>query len=371
MTDTLLETGPRVEAKDDGSSRWYPHPVTADEYLSVTWVTGAATSKPWLANWAASMAAKYAVDFVAKWQATFRDEGRDAAVKEITRVSAADRDLKAEVGIYEHDVVEALFIDHPIPGIPDHIAGRVIEVDDELVVIDQHWLDQIADGFLNFVTDFGISPVAAECTVASDEHRAAGTIDGLVRSVHWPDWLIGMDTKTGAKLGPEILAQLGPYAHFPHLWLRNGQIVKKPTVDRWAVLHLRASYSRGYKLLILTAEEIALGWEWWQQCRRQVEFAAQVPKRFGHVLYPPLPDGTQPPPMVEDLRSYAGCSRAVKPLLAAEFVWIRDVAQLHRADVAAIKGVGPKTLDALTGVLAEFGLAFRGEQIPAQRGKVA
>jgi hypothetical protein len=373
--DTLLEAGARVEAQDDGSSRWYNHPVTGERYLSVTWVTGATTSKPWLGAWSAKMAAEYAVDFAARWQATQRTEGRDAAVKQIKKIAAANRDLKAEVGRYEHDVIEAMFLDHPIPGIPDHLDGQVVEVDDELIVIDQAWLDSLADGFLNFVADFDISAVAAECTVASDKAKGAGTIDGLVRSAFFRGELIGMDTKTGKHLGPEVLAQLGPYDRFEFIWLRSGAIVRKPPVDRWAILHLRSSYARGYKLIFVTADELQQGWEWWLKCRAQVAAAEAVPKRFGHVLYPPLPDGTQPPPMLEDLTSYPGCSRAVKPLVEAGFTWLADVAVLHRADVREIKGVGPKTVDALAAVLAECGLAFAGEQapeqVPAQRKAVA
>jgi hypothetical protein len=361
VTDTLLETGPRLGADDDHKN--YYHPLTADPYLSVTYAIGVATSKPWLGAWAAKLAAEYAVDFVAKWQATFRKDGRDAAVNEIKRISAATRDLKADVGTYQHDVVEALFLDRTLPLIPDHLDGRVIEVDEELVTIDQEWLDAMADGFLNFVTDFGWKAIASECTVASDEHRAAGTIDGLGRSVFWPDDLIMIDTKTGAHLGPEVLAQCGPYWKFPHLWMRNGTIVRKPKIDRVAILHLRPSYARGYKLITVTQDELELGWAWWQQCRRQAEFSELVPKRFGHALYPPLADGSQPPPMVEDLKSYPGCSRAVKPLVAAGFVYMTDVAELHRKDVLAIDGVGKVTVNALAGVLAEFGLAFRGEQM--------
>lgn len=365
---SLLETGPRIEAHDDGSSRWYNHPLTGNRHLSVTWVTGCCQSKPWLAPWAAKTAASYAVDFAAHWQATMRaggKEGRDLAIKEITRVAAANRDLKADIGTYEHDIFEALLLDQPIPGIPEHLDGRIVEFDGELQVIDQAWLDQIADGLLNFVTDFGWRAIAAECTVASDEHEAAGTIDGIGRCDAIGSDVVLLDVKSGAHLGPEILAQLGPYWKFPFLWLRSGHIVRKPAVDRCAVLHLRASYSRGYKLITVTPEELDIGWAWWLKCREQLAVSEGVPKKFGRVLYPPLPDGSQPPPMVEDLRSYAGCSRAVGPLVVAGLVWLADVAVLHRADVAAIKGVGPKTVEALAEVLAECGLAFRDETLKA------
>lgn len=355
--DALLETGPRREAQDD--HKHYDHPETGAPYLSVTYVTGSCQSKPWLAPWAAKTAASYAVDFAPHWQATFRSAGRDAAIKEITTIAAANRDLKADIGTYEHDIFEALLLDQPIPGIPDHLDGRIVEFDGELVIIDQAWLDAIADGLLNFVTDFGWRAIAAECTVASDEHEGAGTIDGIGRCDAIGSQVVLLDLKSGAHLGPEVLAQLGPYSRFPHLWLRSGRIVRKPTPDLVAILHLRASYSRGYKLLTVTPEELDLGWVWWMRCREQVAAMAEVPKKFGHVLYPPLADGSQPPPMVEDLKSYAGCSRAVGPLVAAGLVWLTDVAELHREDVEAIKGVGPKTITALIEVLAESGLAFR------------
>lgn len=369
MTDTLLETGPRIEAQED--HKHYPHPDTQAPYLSVTYVTSSCQSKPWLAPWAAKTAAAYAVDFVAHWRATMAAHDREAAIKEITRIAAANRDLKAAIGTYQHDVFEALLLDQPIPGIPEALDGRVVEFDEETVAIDQEWLDQIADGLLNFVADFGWRAVAAECTVASDEHEAAGTIDALGRCDALGSDMLLLDVKSGAHLGPEVLAQLGPYSQFPFLWLRSGAIVRKPTVDRCGILHLRPSYSRGYKLLMVTPEELETGWAWWLKCREQMAISQQVPNRFGHPTYPPLPDGSQPPPMVEDLKSFAGCSRAVKPLVAAGFRWMADVAELHRSDVAEIKGVGPATVEALAGVLASYGLAFRDERIPAQRAAVA
>jgi len=359
----LLETGPRRESLDD--HKHYSHPKSASLYLSVTYVIGSCTSKPWLAPWAAKTAAAYAVDFYQHWMTTFRAGGRDAAIKEITRIAAANRDLKAKIGTYEHDVFEALLLDQPIPGIPDDLEGKLVEFDGELVVIDQEWLDTIADGLLNFISDFGWRAVAAECTVASDEHEAAGTIDAMGRCDVLGSKMVLLDVKSGALLGPEVLAQLGPYARFPHLWLRSGDVVRKPAVDLAAILHLRASYSRGYKLITVTQEELDLGWAWWLKCREQLEISKNVPAKFGQVLYPPLVDGSQPPPMVEDLRSYAGCSRAVAPLVAAGLVWLSDIAELHRADVAAIKGVGPKTITALSEVMAESGLTFRDENTKA------
>jgi hypothetical protein len=369
-TADLLVGGDAIEAQDDGDSRWYVHPVTGAQYLSVTHVTGRCLGKPWLAPWAAKIAAEYAVDFQAHWQATARnarnvaiargenpdEAARDAAVDEIKRHAARQRSLKADLGRYWHDVIEALCLDAPLPGIPQDLEGRVVDWHGDTIVVDQEWLDSVSDGFLNFKADFGSRTIAAECVVASDDHEAAGTID-LIEE--FPDGrILEIDTKSGAHLGPEVQAQLGGYHAFPVLWLRNGPIVRKPRTHGAAVLHLRPSYARGYKVLELTEHELATGWQWWQQCRRQVEAGEEVAARFGHPLYPPLPDGTQPPPMVEDLTSFPGCSRAVRPLTDAGWVWLADVAVLTRADLLGIKGVGKDTVRALEQVLADYGLAL-------------
>lgn len=388
----LLDPQPRTGAQTDGKSRWYVHPETGAEYLSVTFVTSRTNSKPWLAPWSAKLAAEYAVDFQAHWLATARDArqvaianrenpdeaARDAAVDEIKRVAAAQRALKADVGTYVHDVIEALLLDTPIPGIPEALDGRIVEWQGEIILICQEWLDGILDGWFNFMADFDPEPIAAECTVASDEHEAAGTIDGLYRfrDARSPSGfrIRLVDVKTGLHLDADVLAQLGPYYRFPKLWLRNGMIVDKPQIDDAAVLHIRPSYSRGYKLLAVSQAELDLGWTWWQAARAQLHAGEEVPSRFGRAWYPPTADGTQPPPMVEDLTSYPGCSRAVAPLVDAGFEWLADVALLTRADVLAVKGVGPETVDALERVLAEHQHALqpprRVEDLAAYPGAV-
>jgi hypothetical protein len=367
----LLTPGPSREAQDDGDSRWYVHPESGEQYLSVTFVTGRTNGKPWLAPHYAKAAAEYAVDFIDEWQRAARQAraeaivkrqnpdqaARDAAVALIKRQAARQRDLKADLGSWWHDVQEALVLDTPLPGIPEDLDGRVVDWAGETVLIDQAWLDQVFDGWLAFVQDFpDMEILAAECTVASDEHEAAGTIDLIVRM---PDGrVLVIDLKTGAHLGREILAQLGPYHRFGTVWLRDGRIVAKPATDGAAVLHLRPEYSRGYKLIEASPAELDAGWEWWRACRVQLHISEQVPARFGHVYYPPLPDGSQPPPMVEDLRSYPGCSRVVRPLVDAGFVWLADLALVTAADVLALRGVGEKTVAALTAVLVEHGLTF-------------
>ncbi len=49
--------------------------------------------------------------------------------------------------------------------------------------------------------------------------------------------------------------------------------------------------------------------------------------------------------------------------MAAGFVWLSEVAELHRVDLLQIPNVGVKTVAALADVLADFGQAFRGETL--------
>jgi hypothetical protein len=149
------------------------------------------------------------------------------------------------------------------------------------------------------------------------------------------------------------------------MWLRNGMIVRKPQADAWGVLHLRPEYSRGYKLKQVTAAQVSAGWDCWQAMLAKVRAREVLPKKFGAALYPPLPDGSQPPPMIEDLYSYPGCSRVVKPLIAAGFVWLADLDGITAADLLAVRNVGAKTVAALTEVMAGFGLALAASKAVA------
>lgn len=373
MAGELLVAGEPIKAHDDGDSRWYTHPVTGAQYVSVTYVLGRSIGKPWLAAWASKIAAEFAVDFTPLWQAAARDAraashgnpddaARAAAVDMIKQHATRQRALKADLGSWWHAIAEALVLNAPLPDIPEHLAGELIDWGGEVVRIDQEWLDRVADGFLTMVSDFeraGMVILAAECVVASDDHAAAGTIDLIVRM---PDGrILILDIKTGAHLGAEIKAQLAAYHRFGTLWLRDGRILRKPRTSGAAVLHLRPEYRRGYKVLPVTASDLAGGWAWWQACRAQLTASERVTGRFADVYYPPRPDGTQPPPMVEDLLSYPGCSRAVRPLTAAGWEWLADVAVLTRGDLLALPGVGPRTVDALAKVLDEHGLTFAAD----------
>ncbi len=360
--ETFITPGEPVRRdEDEYGSRWYYHPTSEAKYISVTTVLAQSNSKPWLMPWVAKYAARYAVEHRATWVPLAKQDA-EAAIKQITTVAAAQRDLKADLGSFWHDVIECLVIDSPLPDIPEHLDGRIVDWGGEPLLIGKEWLDDVADGFLQFTTDYEIEWVAAEATVAHDELESAGTLDLMGRLRCFTDHRLALiDTKSGAHVGKDAHGQIGALNAFPRMWLRDGRIVRKPQADLAGVLHLRPEYRAGYKFKPVAEADVAAGYAWFLASLENVRAAEAVPDRFGRALYPPLPDGSQPPPMVEDLRSWPGCSRAVLPLMAADFEWLTDVALLSRSDLLAIKGVGGKTVDALASVMAEFGLSFAAE----------
>lgn len=372
---------------DHGSGRWYTDPLdTSQSFLSVTTILGETTGRSFLQDWAAKLAAEFAVDeldLIASTRAS--TAGRTGAVDLVKGAAKRSRERKADVGSYVHDVCEALIIDTPIPPIPDHLAGQTVEYDGEMVEITQEWADSIIEGFLNFVEDFDPVFEMAEATVVNrypDRPGYAATLDGIydcddatfgdrtpgyagtldfiavLRSLLTdgrPTRVLG-DAKTGAHLDKTIHEQLAAYWHAEEVWLDDlGSKHRMPRVDRAVVLHLRASYSRGYKLVEATAD--AAAYERFLARARIVEELRAADRVTGRPLYPSLPDGSQPAPLVEDV-DVPGFNPYRSKLIAAGIVRLDQLAALARADVTGIKGLGAKAPAHCETALARYGLTF-------------
>lgn len=334
---------------DQGDSRWYVDPVDPDlVYESVTTILSAATSKPWLTAWSAKLAGEFVADHLELVAQTHAEAGRDAAVDLIKGAARRSRELKADIGTHQHNVLEALLLDLPIPSVPEHLVD--VEVDGETV---DH--DAISDGLLAFLVDFDVEPLLAEATVANVMHGYAGTLD-LIADLKVLRRRLLIDCKSGKNLDPSMRAQLTAYRRADEVWVNSlGNKIRMPQVDGCAVLHLRREYERGYKLIEVEADDAAF--EWFLDCQQVLRHQAAQPKIKGRPLYVPLPDGSQPPPLLEDV-DYAGVNRCRKALAAAGIKSLSDLAARTRADVAAVKGVGPKALDACAELLAQHGLTF-------------
>lgn len=338
-----------VGRQDAASGRWYVDPADPSlAYESVTTILSSTEDKPWLAPWAAKLAAEYAVDHLWDIDAVTAALGRDAAVKLVKDIAAVLRALKADLGSYVHDVIEALILDQEIPDVPEHLADA--DIDGEPVDP-----APIVDGFLAWKADHKPVFELAEATVCHPIHGYAGTLDIVA-------WLPAMrrrlliDTKTGKTLDPGMRAQLAAYRRCPEVWLdRLGNKAPMPAVDGAAILHLRPEHRRGYRLLEVDAGDDAFA-EFLDAMRLLARRRARA-KVMGRPLYIPLPDGSQPPIRVEDI-DLDGFARARAALVRHGVEDVAALAAMTPEDCLAVKGIGPATLAACKSALDAYGYRF-------------
>ncbi len=348
----------RIDREDN---RYYVDPTSERMFDSVTAVLSATNSKSWLTNWAAKLAAEFAVDQHEHIGQTINLVSRDAAVDMVKGESRRRRELKAEIGTHQHDILEALILDAPIPMVPDHLDG--IEIDGEAV--DQ---DAISDGLLNFITDFEPQWEMAEATVANTIHGYAGTLDVAawlpkVRRAGRPakGVRVVLDLKTGQNLDETARPQIVAYKNATEVWLDElGNKASMPQVDLCGIVHLRQEYARGYKLFLVDPDDEDFYMARFLHCHASYRDQDQSKKLRLVPFYPPLADGSQPLPLIEDVEG-DNFGKFRKKLVAAGLERISDLAELTAAEVQDINGIGPAAITACRTVMGRFSLAFKGE----------
>jgi hypothetical protein len=272
--------------------------------------------------------------------------------------------LKADIGSNQHDILEALILDSPIPSCPEHLEG--VEIDGETV---DH--DAIADGTLNFITDYGLTKDCfemAEATVANPQYGYAGTLDFVawfptIRIPGKPGKgaRLCVDAKTGANLDDAHRAQIVSYKNATEVWVDElGNKAEMPEVDLCAILHIRREYKRGYKLFVIPPKDERFYWQWFLNSLTTYKSQADAQQRRMEVFYPPLDDGSQPLPLLEDLEG-DGFGRCRKAFIEAGLQDLSDLAALTRREAFALHGVGKAAIEASDRALARYGLAFKGE----------
>jgi hypothetical protein len=344
----LLEVA-RVDNVYDGS-RWYLDPDDPEtRYQSVTWTCTASESAPWLVPWAGKVTAEWMLDNLEALLAFLEDPeyGRPAAVEVAKMEGERQRALAAEIGTWLHDVFEAMLLDHPIPDPPPDMLGRRLDGE----VITQRLLDGWAQGLLNFLEDHRPEPFMAEATVCNPVDGDAGTLDfggvipGLGRTL--------LDLKSGKHLPAWLPLQIEGYWHCTEVWLPLGERALMPGFDTAGCLHLRPRYHRGYKLRQVVPSEAA-----WGEFRRRAASIRwrETQKPVMPVHYPPLQDGTQPLPLLEDMPL-----RARGALAAAGLVHLADLTEFTATDLLAVRGVGAQTVQRIQELLGDYGLTLTGE----------
>ena len=285
------------------------------------------------------------------------------------------------MGSHVHAMVEQLILwqaspegrgsDLALPVLPDHLQGQDYDgcpVEDVA--------DWMIDGFLNFVSEWKPVFRAAEMTVFNYGLGIAGTLDiiadlpdvalapsGSVRSR--PPVRVCIDVKTGFGIpGVTWQEQVAAYRQMTECQPDRlaTDLHPMPATDCGAVLHLRPEHLDGYRLMPVKPADHA---EAWNCFRRAVEiYRSRSARRAkpGKVVYPPRPDGTIPPPRLADLDG-EGYGRALVPLVKAGIGDLEQVAAMDAGECLKIKGVGGKLLGAIRVMLADHGLALKGEEL--------
>lgn len=229
-------TSPK-QAHDSDNGRYYSHPVTGEQLVSVTNVLSTAVAKPALVGWATKITAEKAAASVPTLVASalvaqckpkrVADEcGRctPCVIKTIKREVTIVREKASDLGTRVHHHADA------------HVTGKAVEDDEEVTP----YLGQ----YLRFLEDFGVDITkhveAAELTVANPSIGLAGTLDLIMRlplSGYLPSeavpvhpasdskrgiWLVDIKTsatKPADTVYPEMALQLSALRHMTEMWL--------------------------------------------------------------------------------------------------------------------------------------------------------
>ena len=182
-------------ARSEKGLRLYSNPITGrDNYLSVSNIKSQLDTGPGLLKWFGRLAAEYAVDHTATWQAC---ETRTDAVKLISAAADRARNDAAQRGTDVHDFA--------------HQMAQGIEVTPSAVAWSAADPGYVA-ALQRFVGEWSPQFVATETTVFSDEHGYAGTFDAMAVLPALSDQAFILDYKTGSVFGDQAL-QLAAYRH--------------------------------------------------------------------------------------------------------------------------------------------------------------
>lgn len=357
----------------------YTYPRTGAKVTRVSTILSATISDAYLAAWYATEGGKFALDHLDELAALLALGRRDEAVALIAGAAPRITARKADTGTYIHDVIEALVLwatapagtgaSITLPDIPDHLRGA--DYDGEPIEDVIAWLE---DGFVAFVADWNPEFLHAEMTVFNIGLGVGGTLDIIVRirdvaisddgttlvAAPGRSVILVIDVKTGRQK-KRWKQQVAGYRRMTEAEPVPGELVPMPASDAVAILHLRRSYRRGYRLMVVSGREEA---DAWNRFRRRCEIYAGDKRdrdKPGRVVYPPLPDGTMPAPLLADLDGEVH-GRILGPLLRAlgDDATLADVAEFTREDLLAIDGIGPKTADAAAAMLADRGYDLAG-----------
>lgn len=260
-------------AHESENGRYYTHPQTGQELVSVTNAISTGMSKWGLPLWYARLATEAAWEYLPMMVAALRlpdceikndDEScgrcKPCLTRKIKAAAEDARDYAAELGTRAHDLAEAHVLGRRLPPEPwDETAGLFV------------------DQYLKFLKDFDVSLsdhiVASEMTVANPGLGYAGTLDSLtllgldgyiksqkVATKELPEgkralWMIDYKTsvtRSSTQTYPEYPLQLAALRHASEMWLPSGEVVPMQRgIVAAGVLNLRP---KRYKFIPLPSD---------------------------------------------------------------------------------------------------------------------
>lgn len=239
MTSPVLAV--EVTGADGEKHRVYRHPLTGEQVPSITSVIHV-LNKPRLVNWAARMAAEYAV---VNWSKLGEIPVQER-VREIKAAHERYTGKAQKTGDIVHDLIDAWSTGKAFPEYPREV-------------------NSFANQFIGFLMDNRPKFIENEFTVWSRKHQYAGT----------GDWIAAIgghvflgDTKTGRSLWPEVGLQLAALSGADFILRPDGSEEPIPQIDGLAALHIRPRswklqpvYEQGENFAAFLAARRLLHWQ--------------------------------------------------------------------------------------------------------------
>src|SRR6185437_10708623 len=137
-----------------------------------------------------------------------------------------------------------------------------------------------------------------------------------------------------------------------------GEIRPTPKTHCGAVLHLRPEYPDGYLFMLVAGADDYAAWERFRAAARIYRERQKDKGKPGKSVRALRPDGTMPGPRICDLTG-EGWGRALSPLAKAlgPDAELEQVARFSRAELLAVRGIGPKLAADIGLMLAANGVA--------------
>lgn len=261
-------TSPR-HAEATALGRYYAHPTSGQQLISVTNALSVGCAKPALVPWAAKIVAEEAIDQLPILTHRLRTEDPETVRKDLSKSVTVARDKAADMGSRVHALAEAHVLGVELP----HEDG-----DEDCAP----FTEQLLRFFTDFDVDLQRDVEATELTVAYPSLGYAGTLDLLVRlplDGHIPgsttkrvddpakrglflvDYKSSL-TRAATSVYGEYALQLTALRKAREAWMPDGEIVPVPKgIVGTAVLNLRR---RTYELIPLPSGDAE--WTAFQGC---------------------------------------------------------------------------------------------------------